>query len=387
MKINFLLPHVGLYGGIKCTFQLCNELTKLGHQITILYPIIPSIPAGRWYNPYHQIRRLYLIFVNLKRHKNFTWMDVKSNLLRVWKFQNNSIPDADFSIVTWWENAFDLVKLAKTKGIKIHLVRSIETWGGPEKLVLKAYQQPIPKIVIAEFLKKFFIQNFHILPFGPIPDAIDLSLFKPRKNNNTRTNRDEQKNEDSKTKFRIGTIYSPLPIKGMADLIKAIAIVHNEAPLKEIELCLIGSKISKKDKNLLNQYSISYEHTLFPVNQELVSLYQSLDVYIMPSHREGFPAPPLEAMACGIPTILTDVGAVSEYSISGKNTFLIQPKNPEELAEKMIILINSEELREKFHKNGLETVSSLKNWSEIAQDFLEILIKLKIENSEEKNDF
>ena len=74
------------------------------------------------------------------------------------------------------------------------------------------------------------------------------------------------------------------------------------------------------------------------VNQWL----DSLDLYIQPSRTEGLPRALIEAMARGLPAVATNVGGIPELLPS---EFLIPPNAPQELANKIELLISSQQLR------------------------------------------
>ena len=118
--------------------------------------------------------------------------------------------------------------------------------------------------------------------------------------------------------------------------------------------------------------------------KELSELYGSCDAYVSPYRAEGFNMPPLEAAACGIPTILTSGGSTDDYYhpsfvskiegkkilISGKN--YIEP-NLESLISNMSFLI--EKRNSLFKKN--EAISFIKKnftWKLVSQKLSDLFI-------------
>lgn len=83
---------------------------------------------------------------------------------------------------------------------------------------------------------------------------------------------------------------------------------------------------------------------------------KAFDVYVSPSVKEGFSWSVLEAMAAQVPVIATRVGAAPEMIEDGKNGFLIEPKNPEQIANAIQRLMSDERLRSKFSMQGHQTV-------------------------------
>ena len=79
--------------------------------------------------------------------------------------------------------------------------------------------------------------------------------------------------------------------------------------------------------------------------EKLVRLYMESDIFVFPSYcREGFPYVILEAMAAGLPIITCPEGAIPEIIEDGINRFLVSPKRPHIIAEKIIQLLENKNL-------------------------------------------
>jgi glycosyltransferase involved in cell wall biosynthesis len=75
---------------------------------------------------------------------------------------------------------------------------------------------------------------------------------------------------------------------------------------------------------------------------------QSLDVFVLPSAWEAFPISVLEAMACGIPQVATDVGGTREAVADGQTGLLCPPDDPAALADRLVTLLSDAALRERM---------------------------------------
>ena len=83
---------------------------------------------------------------------------------------------------------------------------------------------------------------------------------------------------------------------------------------------------------------------------------KAFDIFVLPSVKEGFPWVVLEAMAAEVPVIATRVGAIPEIIQDGKNGVLIEPKNPQQIADAIEKLSGNEVLRKNLAEQGKITV-------------------------------
>ena len=128
---------------------------------------------------------------------------------------------------------------------------------------------------------------------------------------------------------------------------------------------------SKDTLNGLKQKNnIKFDYTFFesPSDDKLAELYSSSDLFVFPSHIEGYGLPPLEAMACGTPVVTTDCRGVRDYVVDGENAVIVPPKEPEAIAKSILKVFNDDDLRKKMVKNGLET-AKMYTWERVVDVF------------------
>ena len=138
--------------------------------------------------------------------------------------------------------------------------------------------------------------------------------------------------------------------KGVHCLLEAF----RELNLKSAELILIGGATGEKE--ILNSHnSPQVKHIPFLPHEDLVTYYQSADIFVFPSLLEGFAQTVLEAMACGTPVIVTPHTGSSDIVKDGLNGFIVPIMNVEELKEKMRFFYENRKKVEEMGRNARTT--------------------------------
>jgi len=110
---------------------------------------------------------------------------------------------------------------------------------------------------------------------------------------------------------------------------------------------------------------------------DLVAIYNLATVYCQPSFYEGFGLPPLEAMACGLPTIVSKTQALIE--ISADSTLSFDPKDVSGLVEVLRKVLNNKNLQTKLSSEGLRHVKNF-SWNLTAKKTFEVYKKVYVQN-------
>ena len=194
-----------------------------------------------------------------------------------------------------------------------------------------------------------------------------------------------RRDESIQTKpYRIITTASAdVPLKGLKFLIEAMNEVIKEIP--QSHLVVIGK--AKKDGEILKQISslnlkgkISFHSELS--QSELVSLYSSAQISVIPSLYEGFGFGAGEAMACGLPLISTQSGGLKE--VIGKDAVIIEAGSSKAIAEAIKNLFLDKERQLSLSKLGRQRMENEFNWMKAAKGYEEIYAKA-IEEFHNKN--
>ena len=74
----------------------------------------------------------------------------------------------------------------------------------------------------------------------------------------------------------------------------------------------------------------------------------AFDIFVLPSAKEGFPWSLIEAMAAKLPVIATRVGAVEEIIDDRKNGLIVEPRNPNQMADKIKLIMSDERIKQEL---------------------------------------
>jgi glycosyltransferase involved in cell wall biosynthesis len=105
-------------------------------------------------------------------------------------------------------------------------------------------------------------------------------------------------------------------------------------------------------------------------NKDLPALYSGARIFIFPSLYEGFGLPPLEAMACGCPVIVSKTASLPE--VCGNACLYCDPYQPEGIAEQMEQIVQDDSLRSKLSEKGMDRASEF-SWDRTAERTWKIL--------------
>ncbi len=141
-------------------------------------------------------------------------------------------------------------------------------------------------------------------------------------------------------------------VKRVQDVIKIFSQVYKKIPSK---LLLIGDGPDRQNVEVLCREMGLCDEIRFLGKQDAIEeLLAVSDLFIMPSESESFGLAALEAMACEVPVISSNIGGLPEVNIHGETGFLSEVGNIDEMAANAIQLLENEDILNKFRVNALE---------------------------------
>lgn len=187
-------------------------------------------------------------------------------------------------------------------------------------------------------------ENIHVIPNG-----VDATVFKPI-------------TDIARIPFRlITTASSDQPLKGLSVLLRALAQLRAE--FAQLHLVVIGklkeNGDTQKELDALQLLDV-VEFKSGISNQQLVEEYAQASIAVVPSLYEGFGLPAAEAMACAVPLICSDGGALPE--VVGEGARLVNAGNVEALVDALRELINQPELRRQIGERGRAHIVQQLSW-------------------------
>jgi glycosyltransferase involved in cell wall biosynthesis len=177
----------------------------------------------------------------------------------------------------------------------------------------------------------------------------------------------------------------------------AVAIIGRLAPIKNHKLFLdsieiVNQQTTKKpvffivgDGETRNEIELQIEK--IKTNQtidirltswihDIKTFNAGMDIICLTSNNEGTPVSLIEAQACNIPVISTNVGGVKDIVNENETGFVVTRNNPEKFAEKLLELIEDEKKREKMSQNGWSFVKDNFHYSRLVKDMENYYLKL-----------
>jgi len=180
-----------------------------------------------------------------------------------------------------------------------------------------------------EAARKHKAMGYRAAKFTVIPNGYDLTLYAPDK---ARGQQLRQEWGVAEGEILFGFVARWNPYKDHPNLVQALSLAA--AAGAQVRCVLVGGGMSSDNlelTGLLARYNLNRTVILAGSRGDIVSVMNALDVHVLPSASEAFPNVVAEAMACGVPCIVTDVGDAA--LIVGDTGWVVPSKNPEQLAK------------------------------------------------------
>jgi glycosyltransferase involved in cell wall biosynthesis len=318
MRITWLLETADqLWGGVKVALEDANWLHHHGHEVTVVSRSGP--PA---------------------------WMRVECGFRTVQDFRPDHLPDADVVVATYWTTLPWAASAGRGKGVPVHFCQGYEGDQAENAHVRDrieaSYRLPgVRHVTIAPHLTRLLRERFGTTP-TEVVYAIDHTVHRP------------SAVQKPGRPLRVGLV-GPYQIswKDLATGFEACRLAH----LAGLPLVLVRATNSRPAAAEMDTpFPVEWHQQLPP--QRMGEFYRSLDVFLGTSSgpEEGFFLPAIEAMANGVPTVLTDIPCFRGHGDGrGDDRFalFVPPRDPAAMAEALVVAGTMPEVRTTLRTEGI----------------------------------
>ncbi len=306
-RVVYVLPATSLHGGNRVVFEHAEGLARRGYHVTVVSPEPPP-----------------------------DWHRLEVDYRQIALGEPGAVPPADICIGTFWST----VEHAYRSGAPhvFHLCQGYEgvhrEYGPILPRIEAVYRLPIPKLLISSHLDPILHAAFDGVRTYLVGQAIDASLFTPG------PFRAEAR------PLRIGVVgpFDQRP-KGIAEALEGLETARRRGVELEVRRASADPMTAEEERLGITD---RFFHRLS--TEQMVGFYRELDALVHPSHdEEGFPLPPLEAMACGVPVALTRIRSFAV--LPDEAVLRFSPAAPETLVPVVERLVDPE-LRRRLRAAG-----------------------------------
>ena len=258
--------------------------------------------------------------------------------------------------------------IVTTRGIDLHLSLNNYLWKKALLITLNNADYITSNNAIhIEELKKFTSKKKLVL----MPNGLDYNIYKFKNKNEARI----KLNLGNKQKIilYVGFLIERKRVDVLINIFNKLTKKHDF-----LKLIIVGEGPLHTDlKNLAEALNIK-DKIIFTGEvkpNKVVDYMNASDIFVLPSSYEGRPNVIIEAMACKLPVVTTNVGDVSELIKNGKEGFVVN--NDNEMYNSIEKLLSDKNLRNKLSNAAFESVKkSNPNWSICAKEYKKIYNKI-----------
>lgn len=366
LAISHEFPPIGGGGANACYF-LTKGFVEKGHEVTLVTANYQGMPESEIVNGVRVIR------VNSKRaHKEHcSFKEMLSYLLKAYPVANKLQKRENFDVcLVFFGIPSGPIGYMLKKKYKLPYV--IRFGGGDvpgfQERFTKVYKIIAPAIKLiwkkadalianSQGLKDMALDFYNKKPFDVIPNGVDTEVFYPSV-------------KEESDEFKILFVSRLIERKGLQFIIPQLKKIQDSTE-KSVKLIVVGDGPYRETLERIaeeNHVSDMVEFVGQKGKEEIVPFYQNADLFILPSSKEGMPNVVLEAMACGLPIIMTPCEGSAELIC--ENGYKAERK---EFADYIIKLIGDNEMRKEMSINSNKRVKNFFSWKHVVNEYLETL--------------
>lgn len=393
MKICFVSPeYFPISGGTGAyVYYLSRKLQKLGHNVHVVArhsvdstEIVDGVNVNYVRGVGNPFTRYWRFARSASKkleelNRNFGFDIIHSNLPLVPSFAipSESANALISTVHSTWKGEAEAIRRGSRRKLNPN-----------EKLMLRfnsllrSYEKKLMKrsdalIAVSLYTKKELIELYDVdeEKIHVIYNGVDTQKFKPTRDR-AGLRLELGLEEEQKIILCVGRLYYR---KGITILLKSIPEVVQK--FGDVKFVISGKGFKKNEENLrkLAEKLKIEKYVMFlgyVPDEKLPDLYAASDIFVLPALYENFPFAILEAQSTGLPVISTKVGGIPEFLTNNKNGLLVEPGDPEQLAQGITILLQSPELAEELGRRGRGLVEEKFAWPLITSKVVDLYRKI-----------
>jgi glycosyltransferase involved in cell wall biosynthesis len=346
MKLLFMIEHLGLGGVVRQLSILADHLERRGHQTVFLalYPIDENWNAV-WKGTFNVLTEkptgILPAAVGFSKAALALRRQLKTdNIDIVYSFQG---PNSN--LIAWLATRgmanTQLVWGLRGAGRQMNWKRAL-----PSRFC-KWVSRSVPLMITNSEagLTQLNLRGYRCARQLVINNGFDLDEFKPDPEARIRL----RSNWNIKNEPLIGVVGRLFISKAYAIFLEAAALLRKDC--NDVRFVIVGDGPEKRELKLLSKKLGLNTCVIWAgVRRDMPAVYSAMDIFCSSSLSEGFPNVIAEAMACGVPCVVTDVG--DSAKIVGNEGVLVPPGNPQMLADGLRTMLFKGSHRKSFDTRG-----------------------------------
>ena len=368
LAISHEFPPIGGGGANACYF-LTKGFVERGHEVTLITANYQGMPEKEVMNGV-QIMRVN----SLRKHKEHcSFKEMLSYLFKAYPVAKKMQKENryDICLIFFGIPSGPIGYMLKKKYKLPYVIR----FGGGDvpgfqerftkvyKLIAPAikmiWKKADARIANSQGLKDMALKFYDKKSFDIIPNGVDTEVFY-------------QIEKADSDEFKILFVSRLIERKGLQFIIPQLQKIQDSTE-KKVKLVVVGDGPYREQlETITREYKVAdmVEFVGQKNKKEIVPFYQNADLFILPSAKEGMPNVVLEAMACGLPIIMTPCEGSKE--LVQDNGYILLTS---EMGEKIQQLLRNKEMLQKLGHNSRRIVEEQFCWGHVVENYLTLMSK------------
>jgi L-malate glycosyltransferase len=346
--IQFMGMTCGKYGSLeRYNIELASQLYKKGYKVIFVYNEYPSV---EFY--IKKIEEMNASIIELRTDKGF--LSLALGIIKILFTYKPEVVHNHFNFpLARLTLFFSTLFLIPQRYLTIHSIPSNTSI--LSRISFYFISKCTSKIITVSDAAKFFLinkLNVRAEDIETIYLGINIAEFENKIDKTKLT-----KFDIPKDKKIVGCIAFHNPVKGIDVLLDAMNIIKNKYHRNDVVLCQVGGYYSgyyytKFLEERTTQLNIEDIVLWLGIQNNIPEIIPFFDVYVQPSRNEGLGLTIVEAFASRLPVVGTNVGGIPEVVIDGENGFIVESEDSEMMANKILYILDNEEVSAKFGERG-----------------------------------